>query len=125
MATILGTWAAYVLARMGRSKGFALYIGLVSAPLVIPEVVLGGPAFDRACLDGGLVAGLYLVAGRCGDRLLPVRSGLYHLAGGSVFARTLGSQARDQRVGDPADLVIGILLWSPAACRYAASVAPD
>ncbi|WP_336579714.1 ABC transporter permease subunit [Alcaligenes sp. CHO6] len=41
MATILGTWAAYVLARMGRFKGFALYIGLVSAPLVIPEVVLG------------------------------------------------------------------------------------
>lgn len=41
MATILGTWAAYVLARMGRFKGFVLYIGLVSAPLVIPEVVLG------------------------------------------------------------------------------------
>lgn len=41
MSLVLGTWAGYVLARMGRFKGFALYIGLVSAPLVIPEVVLG------------------------------------------------------------------------------------
>ncbi|MBP6020242.1 MAG: ABC transporter permease subunit [Burkholderiaceae bacterium] len=40
-AVIIGTWAGYVLARMGRFPGFALYIGLVSAPLVIPEVVLG------------------------------------------------------------------------------------
>lgn len=40
-AVIIGTWAGYVLARMGRFRGFALYIGLISAPLVIPEVVLG------------------------------------------------------------------------------------
>lgn len=40
-ALVLGTWAGYVLARMGRFRGFALYIGLISAPLVIPEVVLG------------------------------------------------------------------------------------
>ncbi|HUG58345.1 MAG TPA: ABC transporter permease subunit, partial [Candidimonas sp.] len=31
----------YVLARMGRFRGFALYIGMLSAPLVMPEVVLG------------------------------------------------------------------------------------
>jgi putrescine transport system permease protein len=40
-ATIIGTWAGYVLARMGRFRGFSLYIGMVSAPLVIPEVVVG------------------------------------------------------------------------------------
>lgn len=40
-AVVLGTWAGYVLSRMGRFKGFPLYVGLLSAPLVIPEVVLG------------------------------------------------------------------------------------
>lgn len=40
-AVIIGTWAGYVLARMGRFRGFALFIGMVSAPLVMPEVVLG------------------------------------------------------------------------------------
>ena len=40
-AAALGTWAGYILALKGRFKGFALYVGLVSAPLVIPEVVLG------------------------------------------------------------------------------------
>jgi ABC-type spermidine/putrescine transport system, permease component II len=40
-AVIIGTWAGYVLARMGRFRGFSLYVGMVSAPLVIPEVVLG------------------------------------------------------------------------------------
>ncbi|MBB5216886.1 ABC transporter permease subunit [Parapusillimonas granuli] len=40
-AVVIGTWAGYVLARMGRFRGFSVYIGMVSAPLVIPEVVLG------------------------------------------------------------------------------------
>ena len=40
-AVVMGTWAGYVLARMGRFRGFAFYLGLLSAPLVIPEVVLG------------------------------------------------------------------------------------
>ncbi len=40
-AVFIGTWAGYVLARMGRFRGFPLYIGMLSAPLVIPEVVLG------------------------------------------------------------------------------------
>jgi putrescine transport system permease protein len=40
-ATIIGTWAGYVLARMGRFRGFSVYIGMLSAPLVIPEVVIG------------------------------------------------------------------------------------
>ncbi|ALK30792.1 ABC transporter permease subunit [Burkholderia plantarii] len=37
----IGTWAGYVLARMGRFRGFALYSGMVNAPLVIPEVIQG------------------------------------------------------------------------------------
>lgn len=40
-ATILGTWAGYIVARMGRFRGFSLYLAMVSAPLVLPEVVLG------------------------------------------------------------------------------------
>jgi len=40
-AVIIGTWAGFVLARMGRFRGFSLYVAMVSAPLVIPEVVLG------------------------------------------------------------------------------------
>jgi len=40
-AVIIGTWAGYLLARMGRFRGFGLFIGMLSAPLVIPEVVLG------------------------------------------------------------------------------------
>lgn len=40
-AVAIGTWAGYVLARMGRFRGFGLYIGMLSAPLVVPEVVLG------------------------------------------------------------------------------------
>src|SRR5690606_23850537 len=40
-AVVIGTWAGYVLGRMGRFRGFALYVGMLSAPLVIPEVVLG------------------------------------------------------------------------------------
>jgi len=40
-AVILGTWAGYVLARMGKFRGFTMYVGMLSAPLVIPEVVLG------------------------------------------------------------------------------------
>ncbi|MFC5431455.1 ABC transporter permease subunit [Paraburkholderia denitrificans] len=37
----IGTWAGYVLARMGRFKGFTLYTGMINAPLVIPEVIQG------------------------------------------------------------------------------------
>lgn len=40
-SVIIGTWAGYVMARMQRFRGFYLYMGLLSAPLVIPEVVLG------------------------------------------------------------------------------------
>src|SRR5690606_36511638 len=40
-AVVVGTWVGCVLARMGRFRWFALFVGLASAPLVIPGVVLG------------------------------------------------------------------------------------
>jgi putrescine transport system permease protein len=40
-SVIIGTWAGFVLARMGRFRGFALYMGMINAPLVIPEVIQG------------------------------------------------------------------------------------
>ena len=40
-AVIVGTWAAYVLVRKGPVLGFPLFIGMLNAPLVIPEVILG------------------------------------------------------------------------------------
>lgn len=40
-SVVIGTWAGYVLARMGRFRGFTLYAGMINAPLVIPEVIQG------------------------------------------------------------------------------------
>ncbi|AOK16728.1 spermidine/putrescine ABC transporter permease [Burkholderia cepacia] len=40
-SVIIGTWAGFVLARMGRFRGFALFSGMINAPLVIPEVIQG------------------------------------------------------------------------------------
>ncbi len=40
-AVVIGTWAGYVLARKGPFKGFGFYIGMLNAPLVIPDVILG------------------------------------------------------------------------------------
>ena len=40
-AVILGTWAAMVLARYGRFRGFTLFMGMLNAPIVLPEVILG------------------------------------------------------------------------------------
>jgi len=37
----IGTWAGYVMARMGRFRGAVLYNGMLNAPLVIPEVIQG------------------------------------------------------------------------------------
>ncbi len=41
MATLLGTMAGLVLARVGRFKGRTLFSGLISAPLIMPEVITG------------------------------------------------------------------------------------
>jgi putrescine transport system permease protein len=41
LATVLGTLAALALVRFGRFRGRALFTGMVAAPLVMPEVILG------------------------------------------------------------------------------------
>jgi len=41
LALVLGTLAGFVLARFGRFQGRLLFTGLVSAPLVVPEVMSG------------------------------------------------------------------------------------
>lgn len=40
-ATILGTMAGFVLARFGRFRGRTLFSGMVSSPMVMPEVITG------------------------------------------------------------------------------------
>jgi putrescine transport system permease protein len=40
-ATVLGTMAAMALVRVGRFRGRLLFSGLVYAPLVLPEVIIG------------------------------------------------------------------------------------
>jgi putrescine transport system permease protein len=40
-ATILGTMAGLVLARFGRFKGHTLFSGMITSPLVMPEVITG------------------------------------------------------------------------------------
>jgi len=40
-SVVVGTWAGFVLARLGRFRGFTLYAGMINAPLVIPEVIQG------------------------------------------------------------------------------------
>jgi putrescine transport system permease protein len=41
VATVLGTLAAFALVRSGRFRGRALFSGMICAPLVMPEVILG------------------------------------------------------------------------------------
>ncbi|NOX73621.1 MAG: ABC transporter permease [Alphaproteobacteria bacterium] len=41
LATILGTMAAYVLVRSGRFMGRTLFSGMIYAPLVVPDVIVG------------------------------------------------------------------------------------
>ncbi|MBC7681571.1 MAG: ABC transporter permease subunit [Ferruginibacter sp.] len=41
LSTILGAFAAFVLVRFIKFKGRTLFAGLVSAPLVMPEVIIG------------------------------------------------------------------------------------
>lgn len=41
LATVLGTMAALVLTRSGRFRGRTLFSGMIMAPLVMPDVILG------------------------------------------------------------------------------------
>jgi len=40
-AVIIGTWSAMILARYGRFRGFTHFMGMLNAPIVLPEVILG------------------------------------------------------------------------------------
>jgi putrescine transport system permease protein len=40
-SVIIGTIAGYVLARFGRFRSFTLFAGMINAPLVMPEVIIG------------------------------------------------------------------------------------
>lgn len=40
-AVIIGTWSAMILARYGRFWGFTHFMGMLNAPIVLPEVILG------------------------------------------------------------------------------------
>ncbi|SDD92571.1 ABC transporter permease subunit [Rhodospira trueperi] len=41
LATVLGTLAALILVRFGRFRGRLLFTGMITAPLVMPEVITG------------------------------------------------------------------------------------
>ncbi len=41
LATVLGTLAGFALARLGRFRGRVLFAGMITAPLVMPEVITG------------------------------------------------------------------------------------
>jgi putrescine transport system permease protein len=41
LAIVIGTLAGFVLSRYGPFRGRALFSGLIAAPLVIPEIILG------------------------------------------------------------------------------------
>ncbi|MDB5847988.1 MAG: putrescine transporter permease PotI [Rhodoferax sp.] len=41
LSVVLGTFAAFVLVRYARFRGRTLFSGMVSAPLVMPEVIIG------------------------------------------------------------------------------------
>lgn len=40
-SVVIGTWAGFVMTRLGRFRGFSLYTSMINAPLVIPEVIQG------------------------------------------------------------------------------------
>ena len=46
LSAVLGTFAAFVLVRYRRFSGRTFFSGMVNAPLVMPEVVMGRPAFN-------------------------------------------------------------------------------
>ncbi|MDX1499734.1 MAG: ABC transporter permease subunit [Woeseiaceae bacterium] len=41
LATVFGTMAAFALARIGRFRGRTLFSGMITSPLVMPEVITG------------------------------------------------------------------------------------
>ena len=49
MATILGTIAGLVMTRFGSFKGSTLFSGMIYAPMVMPEVIIGLSTLTDVC----------------------------------------------------------------------------
>jgi putrescine transport system permease protein len=60
IATVLGTMAAYVLMRAGRFLGRTLFSGMIYAPLVMPDVIMG-LAFLLLFISIGLDRGVFTI----------------------------------------------------------------
>lgn len=60
IATVLGTMAAYVLMRAGRFLGRTLFSGMIYAPLVMPDVIMG-LAFLLLFISIGLDRGIFTI----------------------------------------------------------------
>ncbi len=60
IATVLGTMAAYVLMRAGRFLGRTLFSGMIYAPLVMPDVIMG-LAFLLLFISVGLDRGVFTI----------------------------------------------------------------
>ncbi|MCB2110282.1 MAG: ABC transporter permease subunit [Defluviimonas sp.] len=60
VATVLGTMAAYVLMRAGRFLGRTLFSGMIYAPLVMPDVIMG-LAFLLLFISIGLDRGIFTI----------------------------------------------------------------
>ena len=93
LSTVLGTMAAFALQRFGRFRGRTLFAGMVYAPLVMPEVIIGlsllllfvGLGVDRGfwtIVSGHTTLGLCFVAVVVQSRL-------------STFDRSLEEAAMD------------------------------
>lgn len=74
LAVVLGTVAGFVLARIKRFKTHSLFAGLVTAPMVMPEVIVG--------LSMLLLFVAMQTAMGCGD---DARTGLFHSMGCWAF----------------------------------------
>ena len=60
VATVLGTMAAYVLVRAGRFTGRTLFSGMIYAPIVMPDVIMG-LAFLLLFISIGLDRGVFTI----------------------------------------------------------------
>ena len=60
IATVLGTMAAYVLMRAGRFLGRTVFSGMIYAPLVMPDVIMG-LAFLLLFISIGLDRGVFTI----------------------------------------------------------------
>lgn len=96
-AAILGTIAAVVLVRFGRFRGSNGFAFMITAPLVMPDVITGLSLLiiRRACSCHWLACGpryAHHLAGACHF--------LYGLCGGRYFFKIAGTGSLDRRSSD-------------------------